>query len=420
MSRLTPSLIELNKGLDLQTPKITAEAGTVLDSLNYEQVDFQGQKRIDGFSRYDGSKLATFDDYYAIGLEEAFTGQIRDLLAVDGEVFAVVVSTNNNNRIAVAVINENLIPSTGDSLQLLSSADGSVVATFTVSGITVGVEWETSADTHYTNLLAYQSVLRQNVESLPGPIAGLHWFKDRLYAVADVVAVSLDGTIPQIFPNDELTLGSDTAKVLDSFVMQDTRLVFIDSFDTAGAWQVEGGNVTRNGDSVGTIAAGFNYFDSSVEIASFFESRSEQQVLEEDSGSLSFGWRFKDLGWKVNYADGISLYGSLPSVNQNIDGLGTQGPTSVTGNNGRPTSIRQNISITNNPVVQITGWKSSQTPTTYDLDIDNLTNVDDVFIYADAYITWNGETGAVSSPGLTTSSLEARDPAATVPVEITP
>ena len=207
--------------------------------------------------------------------------------------------------------------------------------------------------------------------------------------------------------------------MLDAFVFDNTRLVFIDSFDTDGLWQVEGTAVTRDGASVGSVANGFEPFGTDAEIASFFESRSEQQVLEEDTTSLDFGWRFKDLGWKVNYENGISLYGSLPSLNQNIQGLGTQGPTSTTGNNGRPSALKQNVSISGKPA-QVAGWKSTQTPTTYDLDVDNITSVDDVFIYADAFISWSGTSSTISSPGLTTSSLEARAATNTVPVILDP
>ena len=56
----------LDKGLNLQTAKILAPEGSVLDSLNYEQVDFQGQKRIDGYARYDGSALPALDDFIVL------------------------------------------------------------------------------------------------------------------------------------------------------------------------------------------------------------------------------------------------------------------------------------------------------------------------------------------------------------------
>lgn len=77
MSELIPNILALDKGLDLQSPKLTAPPGSVLDSLNYEQVDFQGQKRIDGFVRYDGGPLSAVYDVYLMDkvdtLDEGYT-----------------------------------------------------------------------------------------------------------------------------------------------------------------------------------------------------------------------------------------------------------------------------------------------------------------------------------------------------------
>ena len=87
MSRLYPNLMVLDKGLNLQAPKILAPEGSVLDSLNYEQVDFQGQKRIDGYARYDGSVLSAFDDFVVI--EDSSTWE----LGTDGRDLAYNVET---------------------------------------------------------------------------------------------------------------------------------------------------------------------------------------------------------------------------------------------------------------------------------------------------------------------------------------
>lgn len=183
MSRLAPGLIELNKGLDLNTAKIAAPEGTLLDSLNYEQVDFQGQKRIDGYVRYDGSKGSYIDDFLRI---EGVTGTPGDIvhlsssgeLGAEGKLFGIVVGSSDGS-IDVAVIDETLIPK-------LSAAH----------------TWGTKAagltpDEHYELILLYNQVLRERTTSLPGPVAGLHWFRDRLYAVADVLAVIVEETEPE-------------------------------------------------------------------------------------------------------------------------------------------------------------------------------------------------------------------------------
>jgi hypothetical protein len=413
VANLVPSIIGLDKGLNLQTAKLIAPAGSVLDTLNYEQVDFQGQKRIDGFARYDGSLLPALDEYYVITLTDAYAGTVGDLVATDAGLFGVVVG-NTTVTLDVAVINNNLIPVAGETLYTVT--DGANVNGNVVVSVSAGVDVAANADTHYNNLLTFTEALRNRIEELPGPIAGLHWFRDRLYAVAGVTAASLSGTTPVIYPNDILTINGNDFKVLDSYVLDNTRLVFLNSLVPA-EWQVEGTAVTRDGDAVGTIANG--YEDLTTEIASFFESRSEAQVLEEDgpSGPYDFGWRFVDQGWEVLFENGISLYGSLPSLNQNIIGLGTQGPTSITGSNGRPLLLVQKVTVAGKPT-QVNGWKSTNTPDIYDLDADDVAESDSDFTYADAFISWDGDTGAVSAPGLTSATLTEYPATATVEVEV--
>lgn len=391
MSELVPSLISLDKGLNLQTAKLVAPAGTVLDTLNYEQVDFQGQKRIDGFARYDGSLLPALDEFYRLTLTDAYEGTVGALVAVDGGLFGVAVAVNDE-VVDVAVINSNLIPVAGQVVTTLAAPF--VTAGNVVVSAEAGIEALADAQEHYESVLAFTAALRERVEELPGSIIGLHWFRDRLYAVADVTTASLSEASPAIYPNDVLTLNGEDATVLDVYVRDNTRVLFLSAMNPAD-WQVEGEEVFRGLDSMGTIANGFEPLTATEEIASFFESRSEAQVLEEDGdGPYDFGWRFVHQGWLVKFDDGISLYGSLPSLNQNIVGLGVQGPSTVAGENGRPLVLNQKVTITDKST-QVNGWKSSQSPTTYELEQDNLIDTDGDTIYADAYISWNGTTGEV-------------------------
>lgn len=407
MSNLVPSVLNLDKGLNLQTAKMVAPAGSVFDTVNYEQVDFQGHKRIDGYARYDGSLIPALDEYYAItastdiSLVEA--GAL--VFTADDTLFGVVVGVTDT-VVYVAIINQNIHPVNGDVLTVRLYTDGVPAGTFfTVDSSEYGVDSGVIPQEHYVNLLNFTAALRARVESLPGGIIGLQWFRDRLYAVADVTAVVLSGDTPIIYPNDILELPSgETSKVLDAYVVDTDRVVLLDTLNTA-SWAVPGTVVDRDGIPVGTISS-LLIANAAEQKASFFESRSEQQVLEEDgpSGPYDFGWRFVDQGWLVNFEAGLSAFGSFPSLNQNISGLGIQGPTSTTGNNGRPLQLLQKVVINGKPV-QVNGWKSSQTPTSYQLDPDNLIDVDTDFIYGDAYVSWNGTTGAVSAPGYTTSAL---------------
>lgn len=409
MSNLTPDMIGLDQGLNLQTAKILAPKGSVLDTLNYEQVDFQGQKRIDGFTRYDGSVLSALDEYLVITVVDATGYTPGSLLSTDKGLLGVLVSADGTT-LYVAIINEKLIPVIGQSLY--TSIEGELLNETEVASVVRGVHAGDTPEEHYQNLLAFNQFLRDRVETLPGPVAGLHWFRDRLHAIAGVTYVSLEGTDPQIFPTDVLTVDHEgatyAATVLDSFILSNTRVVFLDTLYPQ-PWLEAGNQVERNGTPVGEIANGYEEYPIDRQIASIFEARSEEQVLAE-APPYDFGWRFIALGWKVYFEDGVTLYGGLPSINQNIEGIGTQGPTPTSGANGSPRTLFQKVSITN-ARSQVNGWKSSQSPENYNLTVANLDIQDNQYIYADAYVTWNGTTGVVSAPGANSTSVLVEYPA---------
>lgn len=412
MSNLKPSMIGLDKGLNLQVAKIVAPQGSVLDTLNYEQVDFQGQKRIDGFTRFDGGQIAAVDEYSVLtlsGLGPSFV--LNDLIASDLGMFGVVVKVETvagNKVLYLAINNENNLPETGTQVyRIVAGVNQSATAFLSLEHGTVS---GATPEQHYTNLLDINTALRNRVESLPGPIAGLHWFRDRLHATAGATYMSLDGTTPAIYPGDVLTADGLTSTVLDSVVLTNTRAVFLDTM-IPGPWLTEGTAVTRNAVSVGLVANG--YEPSTLdEIATIFEARTEQQVLDEDgpSGPYNFGWRFKHLGWKVFFENGISLYGDLPAINQNIEGVGTLGPTATTDNNGAPAVVNQGITITNMPV-QVNGWKSISSNTSYSPVAADLQELDLDAVYADAYISWDGDSGVIVGD---TGTLTEYSPANTI------
>ena len=402
MSNLKPSMVGLDKGLNLQVAKIAAPVGSALDALNYEQVDFQGQKRIDGYTRFDGSHLAALDDYRVIALTSGAEGespefQTGDLIASDLGMFGVVVKVDFSDDypvLYVAVTNENYLPieytqvyRIGDGQQ---DEEGRNIST-SVLGSKSGI----SPEEHYELLLEFNSTIRSNVESLPGPVAGLHWFRDRLHAVAAVTYISLSGTTPQLYPGDVIVAGDYVeTTVLDSVVLAGSRAVFVDSMNP-DFWTSPGLEIFKDGDLVGTVQEGYEV-STIDEIASIFEARSEEQVLREDSpdGPFDFGWRFKHLGWKVYFDNGISLYGSLPALNQNIEGVGTLGPTSTADNNGAPAVLAQGLNTTNMGQ-QVNGWKSISSNTLYSPSPTDMQESDNEAVYADAYISWDGNSGAL-------------------------
>lgn len=413
MSNLKPSMIGLDKGLNLQTAKIVAPQGSVLDTLNYEQVDFQGQKRIDGYTRYDGSVLSAVNDYLylQVGSEESFEFNAGTILSTTDGVFGVIASTaEEENSYLVALLNEKNLPVVNEMVHEATDTDNNATVLVADYGV---VYREGDPETHYQDLLDINDSIRQRVEALPGPIAGLHWFRDRLHAIAGVTLLVLNEDSPRIYPTDVLDNGTDTAVVLDSWVYEGKRVVFLDAMVPA-EWVAEGTVIYREPDEEVGVASGvYPNIAATREIASIFEARNEQQVLTEDNpGPYDFGWRFIHLGWKVNFTDGNSLYGSLPSINQNIEGIGIQGPTDTSNNNGAAAALLQGIQ-TSNTDQQVNGWKTTDTPTSYALDAGAIQNSDSRYVYADAYISWDGETGSVV--GMTSPPTEY---SATATVEV--
>ena len=60
--------IPLNLGLDLVTPPLMVEPGSLIDCLNYEMTDTAGYRRIDGYEQYDGFPNGDLNEYYIISL----------------------------------------------------------------------------------------------------------------------------------------------------------------------------------------------------------------------------------------------------------------------------------------------------------------------------------------------------------------
>lgn len=386
MSELVPSVVPLSAGLSLQVPKLMAPSGSLLDVLNYEQVDMQGQKRIDGYVRYDGSTPAAFNDFYT--LDELPSGwTVEQGTLVNEDKNPVGIWLDNPDSTVIFPINYNLLP------------PGKW-----------GKDEDLTVEEHYEQLLSYLTEARLRVEQLPGAVAGLHWFRDRLYAVADLPTVTILSPETPVKITDVISTQGVDAVVLDYLYTKDGLILYIDSVKSE--WSNVGEEIYHNGELLGTItdkANVINPFNS----ASIFESRSESQVLSEDSGPYDFGWRFVHLGWSVPFSEGLSLYGGLPALNQNLGAIGA-GWSTTGGNNGSPLVLTQSVNLSNGRR-QVNGWKNSNTPTNYSLSPSNITTTDSSYIYADAYVSWDGASRVINVPK---DNLTEQSPTATIEVDV--
>lgn len=402
MSELQPNLIPLDKGLSLQVAPIAAPVGSIASTLNYEQVDFQGQKRIDGFTRYNGYQNADLLEYKVLVVDDfsgAFSPIPGDVIFTDAGLYAIVLATGTHDTgdssVAMHIVEVNTL-----NAPILGTVDTQAGQTFTE--LYPGVdEVDITPQQYYENLAHYNELLRQEVGGLAGPIAGLHWFRDRLYAVASLSVITLSGTSPTIYPTDSITNDAtgNQYTVLRSVIGTTTRLVFV-------AEQVKEGDVsagdtfsnTDTSDPLGTVLEGFEESLIDIDIASLYQAITLKQAGE--AGNTVYGWSHIPTGWVVHFINGVSLFGKLTAINQHPDLSGNANSTSTDGTSGKPLVLTQNIDITNLPN-QVNGWKTTTFPAVYSLEDEALDSVDDYAIYADAYVSWDGETGTVSAPGAT-------------------
>lgn len=365
MSDLSPSFITLDQGLNLQVPKIAAPPGTILNMLNYEQVDFQGQKRIDGYVRYDGSLGSYQDVFYRLELDGG-DYSVGDSV-FNGSQLVGVVAGVQDGLVILAVLDQNYTPTAGDNLSIGSVAGAEEIADAMLP------------EEQYSTILEANQSLRERTTELPGPVAGLHWFNDRLYAVASVSKVEANGVY---YPNDEYQ--GHTVLAVDGDYIYVGALIE---------------------DGVGS------------DIASLYQSRTEQQALDELGDASLYGWDFVHQGWEVPFEEGYAQYGNLTSLNQNRSGVGITGPTNTAGNNGSAINVLQRVEITNKQD-QVNGWKTSTDISSYSLNPDAIRTDDAAYIYADAFFSWDGPTGAVTAAGITTPSLVEYPATNTVEVEV--
>lgn len=408
MSRLDPSVIALDKGLNLQTAKILAPAGSALSSLNYEQVDFQGQKRIEGYTRYDGNVLSALDEYYIVKLSEVDIIETSESPVIEdvyvGDSFLGKLLKESDLHAYVAVYD----------FKLLKTLD-----------FIEGKNFD-SAEEHLDNLLAFNNKLRKKVEKLPGAVSGLHWFNDRLYAVADVATIQLQGTaLDGIQPNVMLedVYGYVSPRlILDVVEYNGNTIVFLSGGDIEDWKEEEVSDVTYTSEGASSeITFTVNSYSPVVPLdsypASLFEARTEVQAATEDASIVDadYGWKFNHLGWEVQFKNGYVPYGDLAALNQNRQGVGIEGPTSILGSDGRPLNVVQKVP-TSDSIEQVNGWKTSTTPESYNLDPLALVSDDSFYIYADMYIEWDSESGDILTPDYGSSRLNER--AATSKVEV--
>ena len=355
MTELVPSVVPLVQGLDLVSPKIVAPPGSMLACSNYELVDFSGYRRIDGYERYDGKTSPSITRYYRYTTEDPIDDYVVGDILGTSEWFrvlggggsspkattsylGVVVDTYTEviNEVEVNVVvfvpyvnNTDLTTAVISEIRRLDTATETLVNPTTVVNILNGYDafGGNTAD-YVTQLLAYQEVLRNLITPLPSVPVGLHWYDDRLYAVAGAkkLIFSTAGVGTYGYPEAGASItstGGGTALVLASDITSGSspkvELTILDYY--TGTW--EGETVAGvSYDPMGLdIPLAINSVSANETVAHLWEARSDVLTISEELPPLRFGWKPVFHNWIVDFDNGNVAAGFYDKVERNQDNL---------------------------------------------------------------------------------------------------
>lgn len=234
--------LELTKGLDMVTPPLSIESGSIIDCLNYEMTDIAGYRRIDGYERYDGYPNGAVYDYYRVkitavnnenqpslgpgtiisrGGDTTPFVDIGVILADAGDGYFDVTPFSTANQWALTEYfllqqdDESMIKlQSNDGLLRLIEAGGILGSTFLArtpgnppfevliqSQLISGKTYATDPMDYVQNIRNYGTFLRNQVQDAPGAIAGMQWFRNKLYVAVDlpyVIVTHVDSMSPLI------------------------------------------------------------------------------------------------------------------------------------------------------------------------------------------------------------------------------
>lgn len=352
-STYVSAVTNLNGGLDLANPKQAVSPGSLHDGINIEAAERVGYKQIDGIERHDGrigpsspQRLELVSVVSAPGFHVLPVDvQKGDTLLLDGEPWAVVVSLEvpANPDIAGSdytnvyifgkqpvEISNNGIGFTAYSLTIQRNSE-----VFTGSLLSFIQSGDSALESSIFATEVYDDI-NGDVEGLPNErrAHGLHWFRDRLYAVANMVEYNFDTGAEEVFPNDLIEDGSGNQATVRNLEV------------TSGDWSTndaEGkiwivsaspgddlpsGQISIIRPNSAPIANALRLVDTEPmdgsQYASLWRTTEQEFVLRGEQtpdGTEDYGWNPIDMGYLVSFEDGDYPLATLPTVNRrNQDG----------------------------------------------------------------------------------------------------
>jgi hypothetical protein len=351
----------LNHGLDFSSAKVTAQPGSLYSSYNFEITDKVGYSRVEGFERYDGGYSPSYaQDGTVITLRTnrnfSPAPSNGDFVTYNGVQYGRVVGTflsGEGIRDIYIVRFSNAQLSVGNfvlqpSAQLFSAAVISAPP----------ADPSNNSPRATDNIIALNNVysgIRSEITSLPNArIAhGLHWFKDRLYAVVDDLKIPFSNGTDEVFVGEEIEWETSgyTAIVRDvevtdgTWTNEDPAEGFLvvqavlnttapDTVSYASVWASQDVTINRDTPVAGALTIGASTALQAASGASLWRTDNEllidQGKMEPDN--LNYGWNPVDMGIEFGFEDGTYFFDRFPMLNRtNADNEDFTGAVQDTG-----------------------------------------------------------------------------------------
>jgi hypothetical protein len=189
LSNLQPSIVPLQDGLDLHSPKLIASPGSMLDCLNYEIIDRLGYSRIDGYMRYDGSvSLKDMPEFKVYTTTATMTG------IVGAHTNQPIEDADNNIVGFMFSLTPVVAPTSGLAIYVSFTGSANLLNTDCDGVTNMDLYGYTETTITQTQLNALENYLISLVSPLRNRPVGLHWHRHNLYAVVPHVLVKYKAT----------------------------------------------------------------------------------------------------------------------------------------------------------------------------------------------------------------------------------
>lgn len=272
--------VPLDGGLDFLTPaSYTREGGvaegtdgSLLRTLNYEIVDRAGYKRIDGYTRHDGTATVDPDKVYIFYSGEGDNTNFSNLAAGDyicswndddsvyvytsstgaALPFGTVINTYNNNGndyVVYLSLDRSKEPGplgavrgiAGTAPTTMLGVSDPIKATDGSNDLLVDAgaiaEYTPEAIVEFLGGSEFLDGTHEKKQEFSSVICGAKYFRDALYAVVDLSLFTFENGLVQIYPGDILSLNNTGADV-DFNILGHTAKVMAIELDS-GTWGVD-------------------------------------------------------------------------------------------------------------------------------------------------------------------------------------